>query len=381
MFLRNLKYAMRSLWRDKFYTLLNGTGLAIGMAVAMLLFLWVNDELSFDNFHQKKDRIYRVLAKWNFAGEDEVIDHSPAPLAIAARDQVSEIEEYVRLYNLWNTVFKYGDQKYGIEDAFLADSNFFEIFDFEFITGNKASALAAPHNVVISNSLANRIFGTTDVIGQPLNLAGVMDLKVSAVIEDIPSNSHLQFDCLIPFESNYRKFMGEGSLHWGACNFNSYVLLRPNINPISVDDKLSAAAAKNEDGSNSAFSFQLQALPDIYLNSGFIRGGKDQYGNKETIRLMGIIGVLILFIACINYVNLATARSAHRAKSTGVKKIVGANRWHLFSQYIVEAFVLVTIATLVAAAIANLSLGLLKIYLASILLIASYLVHLLYLYY
>ncbi|HFA47806.1 MAG TPA: FtsX-like permease family protein [Bacteroidetes bacterium] len=356
MFTNHFKVALRSLLRDQFYTLLNGIGLAIGMAAALLIFLWVSDELSFDNFHKKGGRIYRITASWTFGGKEEAIATTPSPLADAVREKVPEVEKYVRLMDLWGTVLKYDGRRFGAENGYLADAEFFEIFDFPFLHGSPENALSKPNNVVLTASKAKQIFGTTDVVGQPLQLAGKMELTVSAVLQDVPSNSHLQFDLLIPFRENIKKFEGDGALRWGALNYDAYALLRPGVDYQALGEKLSALPPVKE-GQSNRFSFALQPLPEVYLDSGWLEYSSVPRGNPGNIRLVGIIGLLILLIACVNYVNLTTARSAHRARATGVRKVVGASRGQLFSQYLMEAAMLVGLASVLAIAIANMSLG------------------------
>ncbi len=358
MFFKNIQFAFRNLWRDKFYTFLNGIGLAIGMAAALLIFLWANDELSFDDFHEKGDRIHRVLGAWTFGGEVNVTGSTPLPLVDAAREQVPEVESCARIWNMWDAVFKHSDKRFGVDNAYLADKEFFEIFDFPFLRGSAATAFTQPNNIVLTASLAKRIFGTVEVVGQPLKLADKMELTVSAVMADVPSNSHIQFEALLPFKENYNKFLREGATHWNAYNFNSYVLLRPGVDAVAVNDKLSALIPAEENEGEEKNAFTLQPLSDVYLKSDMINYSSAPRGDLGNIWLVGIIGLLILLIACVNYVNMTTARSAHKAKSTGVRKVVGASRSHLFGQYLMEAALLVGFACLLAVALANMSLGL-----------------------
>lgn len=353
MIFRNFKYAFRNLKRDKFYTLLNGSGLAIGIAAVLLIFLWVKDEVTFDQHHEKGDRIYRVLASWSFGGEKEMIATAPFPLVEAA-GQVPEVEALTFFGQLWGTVLRHGDKKFDVRETKLVHAEILDIFDFEFIHGTADGALDQPTDVVLTKSMAELIYGTTDVIGQTLELVEHQDLIVSAVIEDMPSNSHFQFKILIPMEGNVSKFYGEGATHWGAYNYDCYVLLRPGIDKLVVDKKLSALIPDQEDKPESdRTSFELQALTDVYLGSGFIKYSRMAQGDWATIKTVGIIGLFILLIACINYVNLTTARSAQRAKSTGVRKIIGAGKFQLFSQYLTEVVLLVFLSGLIAFAIAN----------------------------
>lgn len=358
MFFKNLIYAFRNLWRDKFYSFLNGTGLAIGIAAALLIFLWANDELSFDNFHSKGDRIYRVMANMTFGDEKEMIASAPLPLEAGAKENIPEIERITHIGSLWGTVIKHGEKSFDVKGSNIVHSSFFDIFDFTFLHGDKSTAFDKPTNVVLTKSMAEQIYGTSDVIGQPLTLTNKMDMVVSAVLEDIPTNSHLQFKLLIPFEGNIEKFYKKSARHWGAFNFTSYVLLRPGVEANPVNKKLTSLLPVNEEKEiEDRTSFELQNLSDIYLGSNELSYSRAARGDLKSIRLLSFIGFLILLIACINYVNMSTARSAHRAKATGVRKIIGASRFQLFQQYMLEVLVLVVIAGIIAFGLANLSLG------------------------
>ncbi|MEL6923079.1 MAG: ABC transporter permease, partial [Bacteroidota bacterium] len=357
MLFNNLKYATRSLWRDKFYSGLNGLGLAVGIAISLLIFLWVNDELSFDRFHQEADRTYRVLTEWSFGGNREMIATTPIPLSVAAREQLTEVEDITWTGELWDEVIQYSDQSFTVADGLIADSRFFELFDFDFLHGSKATALATPNSMVLSSAMAQRIFGQTDVIGQPLRLVDRAEYIVSAVLDDLPGNSSIQMSCVIPYVEGSQTFKNYIQAdQWGQMSYHTYVRLRPNIAPAAMKEKLTALHPTPND--DYGMSYQLQPLTDIHLDrSGLLSGSASGYNKMSVIRIMSIIGILILLIACINYVNLTTARSVHRARAAGVRKIIGAGRWQLFTQHFAEAAILVLLAALVGAALANLSLG------------------------
>ncbi len=359
MFIKNLTYAFRNLWRDKFYTFLNGSGLAIGIAAALLIFLWANDEMSFDNFHSKKDRIHRVLAYWPFGGEHNLIPSTPYPFAEAAKTKVPEIEKITLVGRLWGTVIRHADKGFDIKNTKIVHADFFQIFDFPFLYGDANHALAQPNNVVLTKSMAEQIYGKADVVGQTLELVDKMEVTVSAVLDDIPSNSHLQFEMLIPFEGNVNKFYQAGELHWASLNYACYTLLRPGVEAEQVNKKLTALLPLDEERHEGGqTTLTLQKLSDVYLGSENIEYSQTPKGDWSSIRIIIAIGLLILLIACINYVNMTTARSAHRAKSTGVRKIIGASRWQLFNQYILEVLVLVAVSSIIALGVAHISLDL-----------------------
>ncbi len=353
--IRILRHAVRSLIRDRFFTTLNVLGLSLSFVTAALIFIWAHNELHYDDWHSKRDRIYRVLSVWSFGGNLDTISTTPAPLAPRAIEQLPEIEECVQIYKMWNPVIKHGDNRWSVENAYLADPKFFEVFDFEFLRGN-ASNFRKPNDIILTSSQARRIYGTTDVLGQLLQLsedAQVVNFNVCAVIEDPPSNSHLQFDLFISFEEYASKFLGDGATHWGAFNFSSYALLAPGIDAKSISTKLSEIPPREKDRDPSRFL--LQPLEDIYLRSSHISSDGPK-GNQQTIYIFSIIGLFIVVIASINYINLTTSRAANRARTTGIYKIVGASRASLFVKFLAEAFLIVLISSAVGTIIAGQSL-------------------------
>ncbi|MEO1262652.1 MAG: ABC transporter permease [Bacteroidota bacterium] len=350
MFRNKLIIAFRHLFRDRFYNFLNGCGLAFAMAAALLIFVWANDELTFDNFHQKGDRIYRVLATWPKQPNLDTIALTPLPLADAAREGVPEIEQFIRLWNMRGAVLKHSEKRFGVEGLYLADKEFLEAFDFPFVQGSPQSAFSLPNNIVLTETLAQQIFGTTDVVGQPLKIAGEIELVVSGIMADVPSNSHIRFEALLPLRENIKVAGGKWIDSWDSNNFDTYVLLRPGVDLAVVEKKISALPEKGD------VAYKLQPLSDVYLHSDFVKYSAAPKGNFANIRLIGLIGLLILLIACINYVNISTARQVNRAKVVGIQKIVGANRWAIFLQFFTEAVILVGLACIVAMSLANLSL-------------------------
>ena len=354
---RHVKIAFRNLLRDRLYTLLNGLGLTVGMAAALLIFIWANDELTFDNFHPKRDSIYRVLATWPNDESMATLALTPLPFADAAREAVPEVELVCRFLNLPGAFINHGDKRFGVEGLHLVDTDFFSMFHFPFLHGNATSAFNQASNIVLTASLAERIFGTTDVVGQPLRGNGTFELTVSGVLSDVPSNSHIRFEALMPLRENIVPLVGDWVDTWTSFNFDTYVMLRPGVDVATTAKKLSAIFPPKEDFQRDNATFELQALTDVYLHSDFVKYSEAPQGNLSIIRLIGLIGLLILLIACVNYVNMSTARSAHRAKAVGVRKIVGATRWELFRQFLTEAAMLVGLASVLALALTQYSLG------------------------
>lgn len=355
MYWNSLTIALRSLRRERFFTLLNISGLAAGLAAAVLLLLWVQDELSFDQFHSRSNRIYRVLTNWQFDDDREWIAQTPAPLVEEARSSIPEAAQMVRRWHMGSQTIFYGATRTEVEHVSMVENGFFRIFDFPFVKGNAATALADPKSIVCTEKVALEIFGEMPEIGEMVKVGEKGEFRLSGILRDLPSNSSIEFGCLIPWEGNALRFARrpENAFNWNQFNFTTWILLRPEASPASTAAKLSAIAARHRSDDESIY-FALQNIRDIHLYSSFLRWGS--YGNLQTIRIAGIIALLILSIACINYVNLAAARSAQRARTIGIRKTIGATRWHLFRQSMLESGLTVALAALLAVALVQLAL-------------------------
>jgi len=348
MFFKNLKYAFRNLRRDKFYTFLNGVGLTIGLTVAMLIFMWVQDETSYDNYHSQNGQNYFVLSNSSFAGERDYGMRTPATLAESAKDQIPEVQQIARAYSLWKSVLEFENFLFSAKNGYLVDPSILKILDFEFVKGNPDQALSDPKSIVISESVAFKIFGNENPIGKTITVQDKLQLQVTGTIKDTPVNTHFPVDFFIPFEGNKMSFLNEGGLHWGAYNFNTYVLLRPNSDPEKVSKQLTGLLPeKRRTGKDQAF-FELHPINDIHLGLEKLKYGFPSKGDWKVVQLFGLIGFIILLIASINYINLTTARAGHQAKATGIRKIIGASKSQLISQHILETFCLVSICSFVA---------------------------------
>lgn len=325
------KIALRLLWRDRFFSLLNISGLALGLTAAIFMFLWVHDELTFDQFHSRKDRIYRVVTNWQFGEEREWTSSIPAPLKDEAMAATPGIEHMVRTFNLGEETFQVGPNKASIEKVILAENGFLEIFDFPFLVGSAQTALDEPGNVVLTEAAAIKIFGTIPPLGATVRHPDKGEYVVGGILKNLPTNSSLDFDAIMPWESNILKFIRNPkyAFNWGQINFGCWVQLRPDADAAAVASNFSAISSKFRDA-DSGFYFALQNVQDIHLYSDFLRWKNDN-GSLGAIRLVGLIGLIVLIIACINYVNLTTARAHGRAKSIGIRQTIGAGKGHLFA--------------------------------------------------
>lgn len=372
MFLKNLQLAFRNLFRDKFYTLLNVFGLSVGMAAALLLFTWVKNEYSYDNFHPNEERLYRVLSNSAFGGERSYSERMPLPFSEAAKNNIPEIQAMSTVWDGWGIVLKVDKFLMESEATRFVEPDFLELFDFQFIAGNPKTALDNPNSIILTQKLAYQLFGKEDVLGETIQINNQITAAVTGIIKDLPANTHLSIESLMPIKGNVEQLTSEGSRHWGAYNFNTYALLRPNVNPINTQQKFSNLLPESRRGENEPF-FELQLVKDIYLGSDKLAHTSVPKGATKTIGLIGFIGLLLLLIACINYINLTTARAAHRAKAVGVQKIIGASKWHLFQQHLLEATCVVGFSAVLAIALANLSLPLFESLSGSTLLTANFL--------
>ncbi len=324
MFKNYLMIAWRTIRRHKGYSLINITGLAIGLACFILIGLWVKDELSFDRFHQKKDRIYRVL---NRTQDGQSIYSITYALGPALKEQYSEVEESCRVWLYLSSPVRYQDKIFEERNIYLADPSFFKIFSFPFIKGNPETALADKYSVVLTEETARKYFGDEDPIGKIFHVAIMEgDFKVAGVIADIPLNSHLRFDFIGRIE-----FLGEDRLaRWEEWTGPTYVLLRPGASSGDFESAM-ADIYKRNIGPEATYVPVLQALTKVHLYE-FGRPGQ-----VKKVYLFSVIAVFILLMACINFMNLATAQSSRRAKEVGMRKVIGAMRRQLARQFLGEA--------------------------------------------
>lgn len=351
MILNLIKTSFRLLWRDRFYTLLNIAGLSLGMAAAVFMFLWAGDELTFDQMHPNGERIYQVLTNWKFGEDREYTSSCSAPLAEEARNTVPGIDQMVRTWNLGEQTFRIGPNQSQLEKVMLVEQGYFQIFQFPFLLGNAQTAHSQPGNLVLTESAAIQLFGKIPDLGAAVHHSTKGDFQVGAVLKDLPTNSSIQFDAVLPWETNVLKFTRnpKNAFHWGQINFPTWVLLRPDADPVKVAEQCSVIASKERKG-DDAFYYALQNVRDIHFYSGFMRWG--DYGSLTTVRLVGLIGFLVLLIACINYVNLTTARTVGRARMVGIRQAIGADKFQLFGQSMLESGITVTCATLLAGLLA-----------------------------
>ncbi|GAB3489543.1 ABC transporter permease [Spirosoma knui] len=348
-----LKIALRNLWRSSMYSLLNIGGLAMGIACCLLIALYVYDEWTFDRFHRHADTIYRVVEKQPQAGEIYDVAVTPGPLAPTIKADFPEVVQVGRI-GKWSGLMKYGKQVFEEGNLFFADNGLLQMFDFPLIRGNGATALTRPDELLLTESTARKYFGTNwqqnpKVIGATLRLNNERDYQVVGVLQDIPANSHLQFDMLLSFKNV--ELFDKWGYAWGSNNYHTYVQVTPSTDPASFGQKIKGQYMRY---GKTETTLALQPLIDIHLYSNFaFNTDWGKHSDIFYVKLFSTVGLIVLLIACVNFINLSTARSTRRAKEVGVRKTIGANRQHLIFQFLGESFLLTGLAILVALLFAN----------------------------
>ncbi|HEX6168466.1 MAG TPA: ABC transporter permease, partial [Chitinophagaceae bacterium] len=340
------KTAFRNLWKNKTYSFLNIFGLAVGIACAGLIFLWVEDEISYNDNHQKKDQLYQVLENQAYEGKTYTFSSTPGVMAPAMMEELPGIKNTCRLTWQQYTLFSFGEKAI-YERGFYADSSLLSMFTIPFIKGKKENAFQHLHSLIISEKMAKKFFGDQqDVLGKTLRLDNKEEYLITGVFKDLPNNSTIKFDWLASFKIYFDRntWLNE----WGNNSIQTFVELEKNSNVASLNQKLDGYI-KSKDTTSTARPF-LFSMNDWRLYSKF-EEGKQVGGRIQYVRMFSIIAWIILFIACINFMNLATARSEKRAREVGVRKVLGAGKKNLVLQFFGEAMLMAFLSLTLAVAI------------------------------
>lgn len=360
-----LTIAWRNLLKNKLYTGLNVAGLTFGMTCFLLIALFVFDELTFDQQHSKAAHIFRVVEHKSVKGEETTIAAAGLMLAEQAKKSIPEVENTTRIQRTGRAnLVDPENPVYAQETVTMADANFLKIFDFPMLSGDRATALKEPNTIVITEELAMRIFGKVDVLGKMLKW-GHLDapLKITGVLKNHASNSTFTFNNIMS-DATYDSYEGRikyGPLDWFSNNFSVYMQLKPGANPETVAAKLKKMVLEHyKPEAGTTFSFNLQPLLDIHLKSADIVDGARNtnvdaipQGNPLYIKIFALVACFVLLIAGINYINLSTARAAHRAKEVGVRKSIGAERSNLIRQFLLEAIIVSAFSFVLALILVN----------------------------
>ena len=349
------KIAYRNLRKNKVYSIINIGGLAIGMACFLLIALYMQNELSYDRYHEEAEHIYRVIHDRN-AEDSETWVWGNAPIGPALKSDFPDIVEKVQFSGRSDILLSYEDNAIQESECFYVDATVFEVFSWPLIYGDSKTALETPYSIVLTETTAKKYFGNENPVGKTLKGIGGRAADgaytVTGVMRDVPSNSHFSFDILMSMGSFYQS-RPEIFEWWGYVDFYTYLLVSDNFDPVSFQRKTSAFLDKyldNHDGENY-YNFYLESLHDSYLHSEAVRQ-PGVTGSLSNLYIFGCIGLFLLAIACINFMNLSTARSLERSKEVGVRKVIGASRGGLMYQFLSESFVLVFLSSVLGLVLA-----------------------------
>lgn len=346
-----VKIALRNLQRHKVFSFINILGLAVGMAACFLMFQYVNFEKSYDNFNSKADRIYRVVSDVKTQSELIQAGISIGPLAPTMKKEFAEVEDAIRVTGDNDVLVTRGNMRFTEKRGILADSTLFNLFDFKLLAGDKNTALVQPGSVVISQTAAKKYFGNEDPLGKQVQLTGnKVNSTITGVLKDIPENSQIKADIIVSMSSSKMLFgQASSDSEWTNHNYYTYLLLKPNVDAKTVEAKFPAFMEKHRGKLSRELGMyeylHLEPLRDVYLKS--TRDG-NKTPNVTNVYMFSIVAVFILLLACINFINLTTARSAERAKEVGIRKVVGAARMQLAKQFIGESVIISLLAFVLA---------------------------------
>jgi len=361
--------ALRNLYRQPFFSGLNILGLAVGLASCLLILLYVAYEKSFDQHHELADNIYRLNWDYNWNDTEGIGPGTPPPLAKTIIDEIPQVDVATRIYRASEMVARSGDTFLSESSIIAADPNFFEVFSFELLEGNPATALAEPGSVILTRETASKYFGTASALGQTIEIGKSQDafggyysnnFRVVGVLENLPPNSHFDFDILASMPSFPIVEYFDWSWIW--MQVTTYVVIDNQASVPEIETRLKALVAQHAPASfqrigfsydeliqnGGRWDFVLQPLEDIYLESQGIGNRLGPLGNSTYLNILMIVALFILIIACINFMNLSTARSVNRAKEVGIRKVLGSERRGLVGLFITEAVLLTGIAMVVA---------------------------------
>ncbi|KEO75203.1 ABC transporter permease [Anditalea andensis] len=344
------KIAWRNIVRSKGYAFINIGGLGIGIAASILIMVWVQFELSVDRFFEHSDRIYAVWRNSEYQGTTSSWDYTPAPYGPTLKEEYPEVEQTTRITEWDPQLLTVGANSFYEKSSFV-DPGFFKIFSFEVLEGDPVAALEDVNSIILTETLAKKLFPDEDAMGKTVTVEKTMDFMVNAIIKDLPENTNFEYTFFLPFKK--LEAMGWADQFWGNNSYRTFAMLQKETDLGSFNEKFSGFTDRHlEDSNISDFLFPMS---DLHLYSKF-ENGKSVGGKIELIRLFGIVAIIVLLIACINFINLSTGQSENRAKEVGVRKVTGAGRGMLISQFLVESIMITLFAFGIALLVVSLSL-------------------------
>lgn len=365
MFKSYLKISIRNLYKNAFYSIINIAGLAVGMACVLFIVFFVKDELSYDQFNEKADQIYRITIDGRFKGNDFISPQTGAPVAIGYKNEFPEVLDYVRIRDRGLYFIELGDKVYKEPHVHFADSSFFDIFSVKLLQGDPENVLHSPYQIAISKEMALKYFGTKNPVGEILRLDNKDDFTVTGVFEDFPTNSHFHANFIASMSTDKQSERDA----WTNANYYTYLLLQKGISAGVLVSKYDVILKKYLAPEVAQFGisveefiklgnkweFKFQKLSDIHLYSN-LPSEMEPNGSIEYVYIFGAIGLFILLLASVNFINLSTARSSSRAKEVGIKKVVGSFRKDLILQFLTESVTLTLISLIIAVGLVELLL-------------------------
>jgi len=346
------RIAVRNISRNKSITFINVAGLAIGLSASLLILLWVQDELSYESFNTDAENIYRVEEDQFYSGERYHVTVTPHPSGPVWMQKIPEIKEQTRVNRMPRILFRQGDNVFYESQIVAADSGLFRMFSMPLLTGDKMTVLNEPHSIVLTEKLAKKYFGDEDPLGKILTLENKYQFKVSGVMKNLPRNSLFTFEAVLPY--SFLREIGAISDSWGNNSIFTYVLLAGGSDLNAVNKKLTDVVL--EHNPETTTKFLLFPLLDIHLHAQF--GYDRSKGAVIAVYIFTLIAIFVLLIACINFINLSTAKAATRAKEIGIKKVAGADRKTMIIQFMLESLLLVFLAMIFALVLVGLALEL-----------------------
>jgi len=342
------KIAFRNIIRHKAFATINIAGLAIGMTCSIFILLWVQNELSYDRFHKNANEIYRITA--NAGDFNAAVNCAGMPPELKIK--IPAIKNYVRLSHPSTNVFETGTRKFEEKNVFYADSTFLQVFSFSLVKGNPETALMRPDAVLITENMAKKYFGGENPLGKTLKKNNGENITITGVVANIPSNSHLQFDFILPISAIAQSNNDLRTNTWDNFNFYGYIQLDKNFKTTKaaiegLNKQINKIYKEHINEATLKVDFHLQALTAIHLHSNY-QVDLAGHGNVQYVNIFFVVALFILAVACINFMNLATARSARRAKEVGLRKVVGAGRKQLIGQFLGESLLISFLALLLA---------------------------------
>jgi len=365
MFRNYLKVALRNVKRHKGYALINTTGLAIGMACCILIVLYIQFELSYDKYHEQADRICLLKRHGIFGGKALTSSSNNALTADLLKNDFFEVENAVRIGFMPDPAVKYGDNKFYENQVIYADGSFFDIFTYPLLKGDPISALSAPYSVVLTEAAARKYFNEEDPLGKSLRFNNKDNFTVTGVIQDVPRNSHLLFEMICSFQTLYSQYpKGHAFLNDFISNvYRTYILMQKGVDPAVFETKfpdfIEKYGGRRARLFGASIEYFLMPLTDIHLRTP-LNDGKTGVGAILYIYIFALIAFVILIIACINFMNLATANSYKRAKEVGMRKVIGASKRELIQQFLSESFIYSFVSLALAFGLAQMALPVLS---------------------